>query len=365
MLLIGMGLAGFGSAQVFSVSVPLLTTNFPHQERGKILGINTAIVYIALSFGPFVSGILVSSFGWHSLFLVLLPITALTLCMAVAFIPKHQKNAELSTPFDGAGTIIYIIAASLVLIGISRISDGFYADVVLIIGISISVLFLWWESKHPDPVFPLKIFRENKLFRNSSIAALISYGSSFAVALLLSFYLQNVQNFSSIATGTILIAQPLIMAILTPFTGGLSDRVDPRILATIGMTLTAASLFAFSFLTSTTPLVVIIGILIVLGCGFSLFSSPNMNSIMSSVPDSQAGIASATAGSMRVFGQVVSMAAVMVVFATVLGSAVISAEIAELLLEALSMVFLALGSLCTIGIWFSYNRGKSDPQAQR
>jgi MFS family permease len=164
--------------------------------------------------------------------------------------------------------------------------------------------------------------------------------------------------------GTILIAQPLMMALLTPFTGKLSDRIDPRILATIGMAMTAASLFAFAFLTSTTPLSVIIGILIVLGCGFALFSTPNMNSIMSSVPDSKAGIASATAGSMRVFGQVVSMATVMVVFATVLGSAVISAEVAEQLLTALSMVFSALGCLCTIGIYFSYNRGKSNPQTE-
>ena len=357
-LLTGMALAGFGSAQAFSVAVPLLTTNFPHQERGKILGINTAVVYTGLALGPFISGILVANFGWHSVFLVLLPIIALTLCMAVAIIPKHQKSADFdnSNPFDKFGTIFYIISASLVLIGISRISDGSYAGVMLILGLSISVLFLWWESKQSDPVFPINIFRENKLFRNSSLAALINYGSSFAVTLLLSFYLQNVRDFSSITTGIILIAQPIIMALLTPFTGRLSDRIDPRILATIGMTMTAASLFAFAFLTSTTPLPVIIGILFVLGCGFALFSSPNMNSIMSSVPDSQAGIASAAAGSMRVFGQVVSMAAVMVVFSTVLGSVVISAEVAGPLLKALSMVFSALGTLCTIGIYFSYTR---------
>jgi len=364
LLLIGMAVAGFGSAQVFSVSVPLLTTNFPYRERGKILGINTAIVYTAMALGPFFSGILIASFGWHSLFLALLPITALPLCLAVAIIPKHQKNAEThnSKPFDGFGTIIYIIAGSLVLVGISRISDGSYASIVLIIGIGLSALFLWWETKHPDPVFPIHIFKENKLFRNSSIAALINYGSSFGVTLLLSFYLQNVRDFSSVTTGTILIAQPLIMAILTPFTGKLSDGIDPRVLATIGMIMTAASLFAFAFLTSTTPLFIIIGILIMLGCGFAFFSSPNMNSIMSSVPDSEAGIASATAGSMRVFGQVVSMAAVMVVFATVLGSVVISGEIADSLLRALSMVFSALGVLCTIGIWFSYNRGKQIPR---
>jgi len=363
-LLIGMALAGFGSAQVLSVAIPLLTTSFPHQERGKILGINTAVTYTSLALGPFIGGILVANFGWPSLFFVLLPITTLVLCLAIRIIPKMQKNTESQNakPFDGAGSILYISAASFVLIGISRISNGGYASIVLLIGITLSVLFLWWESKHPDPVFPISTFRENKIFRNSSLAALINYASSFAVALLLSFYLQNVQNFSSITTGTILVTQPLIMAVLTPFAGRLSDRIDPRILATIGMAMTAASLFAFSFLTSTTPLWVIIAILLILGSGFALFSSPNMNSIMSSVPNSQAGIASATAGTMRVFGQVTSMAAVMVVFATILGSVVISAEIAEALLEALSMTFLALGILCMFGIYFSYARGTQPPK---
>jgi len=363
-LLIGMALAGFGSAQIFSVGIPLLTTNFPIQERGKVLGISTAVIYVALALGPFISGVLVENFGWHSLFLILLPITALPLCLTIAILPKLQKNTTFHDPrpFDGIGSVIYIIAASLVLVGISRISDGSYASIILIIGISISALFLWWESQHPDPIFPINIFRENKIFRNSSLAALINYGSSFAVTLLLSFYFQNVRDFSSIATGTILITQPIIMAVLTPFAGRLSDRVDPRILATTGMAMTAASLFAFSFLTSTTPLWVIIGILLILGSGFALFSSPNMNSIMSSVPDSEAGIASATAGTMRVFGQVVSMAAVMVVFATVLGSVVISAEIAEPLLKALSMTFTALGALCIFGIYFSYARGTQLPR---
>ena len=360
-LLVGMAIGGLGSAQVFSVAIPLLTTNFPRQERGKVIGINTAVVYTALALGPFIGGVLISAFGWHSVFWILLPTIALAFAFAIRVIPKLPKIVPNTTkPFDGLGVVVYIIAASLVLTGISRITEGPDAIIMLIIGVAISVLFLWWEIKQPDPLFPIHIFIENKLFRNSSLAALINYGSSFAVVLLLSFYLQSVREFTSIEAGTILIAQPLTMATLTPFTGKLSDRVDPRILATAGMTMTAISLFAFSFLTSTTSLWIIIGILIFLGCGFALFSSPNMNSIMSSVPDTQAGIASATAGSMRVFGQVVSMSAVMVAFAAILGSVVISPEVATPLLKALSTVFIVLGFLCTVGIWFSYTRGKSD-----
>ena len=360
-LLIGMALGGLGSAQVFAVAIPLLTTNFPRQERGKIIGINTAVVYTALAIGPFIGGILISAFGWHSIFWILLPTIVIAFALAIRVIPKLPKTVQNTTkPFDGLGTVVYIIAASLVLTGISRITEGSDAIIMLLVGIVISVFFLWWEVKHPDPLFPINIFVKNKLFRNSSLAALINYGSSFAITLLLSFYLQSVREFTSIAAGTILIAQPLIMATLTPFAGKLSDRVDPRILATAGMAMTTISLFAFSALTSTTPLWIIIGILIFLGCGFAFFASPNMNSIMSSVPDAQAGIASATAGSMRVFGQVVSMSAVMVAFAAILGSVVISPEVAAPLLKAISIVFIALGFLCTVGIWLSFARGKSN-----
>jgi MFS family permease len=229
---------------------------------------------------------------------------------------------------------------------------------MLVTGLCITILFFFFFLKQQDPLFPINIFCENKLFIHSALAALINYGSSFAVTLLLSFYLQNVRGFTSITAGTILIAQPLIMAVLTPCTGKLSDRIDPRILATSGMVMTTVALFAFSFLTKTTPIWIVVCTLCFLGCGFAFFSSPNMNSIMSSVPDKQAGIAAATAGSMRVFGQVISMATVMVIFSTVLGSVVISAELADSLLRALSMVFLVLGLLCTVGVWFSYARGK-------
>jgi len=360
MLLIGMALTGFGSAQVLSVSVPLLTTNYPFKERGKVIGINTAAVYVAASLGPFIGGVLATYFGWHSLFQIMLPACLLAFCIAWFVLPKTSPRSDArKVPFDVFGAFLYIIAAFLVLIGIIRITDGTYVVVILLIGLIISALCLWWEMKHPDPVFPINLFRESKIFRNSSLAALINYGSTYAVALLLSFYLQHVREFSSAAAGTILITQPIVMAMLTPLFGRLSDRIDPRILATIGMAIIAASLFFLSLLTNITPIWMIISILIILGCGFAVFSSPNMNSIMSSVPDKYAGSASATAGSMRVFGQLISMAVVTIAFSSMLGSVIISKEIAEQLLNVQSLVFVALGLLCTIGIWFSYARGKS------
>ena len=359
MLLLGMALGGFGSAQIFSVSVPLMTTNFPRKERGKVIGINTAVVYAALACGPFIGGMLAHHFGWHSVYLVLLPVCLLSFCVAWTVIPKTIPQDVQKVPFDWFGVFSYITAAALLIIGITRITEGTYAIVILLVGIVASVLCLRFEMKSPDPVFPIDLFQKSKLFRNSSLATLINYGATFAVTLLLSFYLQNVRGFSSDVAGTILIAQPIVMAILTPLSGRLSDRIDPRIPATIGMIITAAALFALSLLTNTTPIWIVVLILMVLGCGVGIFSSPNMNSIMSSVPDRYAGTASATAGTMRVFGQVVSVATFTVIFAAMLGSVVISQEIAEQLLNALSFVFIVLGLLCSIGVWFSYARGKN------
>ena len=127
--------------------------------------------------------------------------------------------------------------------------------------------------------------------------------STYAVTFLLSLYLQYIRLLSPQAAGTILLAQPLLMAVTAPFAGKLSDRIEPRVLATAGMTIVTFCLFLLSFIGVDTPLLVIVMILMVLGLGYGIFSSPNMNSIMSSVENKQAGIASATAATMRVLGQ--------------------------------------------------------------
>ena len=361
MLLVGMALGGFGSAGLLSTAVPLLTTYFPRRERGKVIRINAAIIFTALVLGPFIGGIFISAFGWHSLFWMVCSVTAVSLCLAICIIPKLPKISREppSHPFDRLGTVLYIIALSLVLIGASRITEESYAISILAIGIVMSLLFLWWEGKHPDPLFPTSIFAKNKFLRSSSLAACIMYGSSFAVALLLSFYLQSVRDFASIEAGAILIVQPLVMVMLTPYAKRLSDRFDPRFFAATGMAMTAISLFVFATLTNTAPLWAVISILIILGCALALFSSSNKTSLMSSVPSSHVDIASRAAESMHVLGPVMSMTIVVIVFTATLGSVVISPETAFPLFKALSMISLILGVLCTAGIWFSFPRMKS------
>jgi len=356
-ILAGMAVAGFGSAMTFATSVPLLTTNYPLRERGKVIGINTAVVYIGLSSGPFIGGILTDAFGWRALYLVAVPAALAALAAGVLFVPRDAGlKQDQRLRFDAAGTAVYAAGLLLLILGASRLPE-FWAVVLVIAGTAGIAGFLMWEGRVANPIFPVRTFVGNRPFTYSNIAALINYSSTYAITFLLSMYLYYIQGFSTAAAGTVLVAQPVMMAVMTPIAGRLSDRIEPRLLATAGMAIVAAGLFALAFVGWDTPVAAIVGVLLFLGFGYGVFSSPNMNSIMSSVADSRAGIASATAGTMRVLGQIASMAIAMTAFSVVIGTVVISPEVADELLRAISASFVVFGCLCTAGIWFSYARG--------
>ena len=188
--------------------------------------------------------------------------------------------------------------------------------------------------------------------------ALINYSATFALTFLLSLYLQYIKNMAPQYAGSILIAQPIVMAFFSPLAGRLSDRIEPRLIASAGMMMTAMGLFSFVFISTGTSIAVIVLTLAFLGFGFSLFSSPNMNAIMSAVEKRYFGIASGTVATMRLLGQMASMAITMVVFVVFIGREPISLSNYDQFLKSLRVAFLIFSSLCTIGILFSMFRGE-------
>lgn len=186
---------------------------------------------------------------------------------------------------------------------------------------------------------------------------MINYSATFAVGFLLSIYLQVVQGYNSQAAGLILLSQPVIMALLSPFAGALSDRVEPRIVASLGMALTTAGLFVFCFLTTGTPIWLVIVNLMLLGTGFALFSSPNSNSIMGSVEKKFYGVASSTMGTMRLSGQALSMAIVTLLLALYVGNVQLSQASTDLLVQGTRTAFVVFTVICFGGIFASLARG--------
>lgn len=352
---------GIGSAMMFVTGLALLTRVYPPQDRGKAIGINIAVVYIGLSLGPVLGGLFTNYLGWPSIFWFTVPIGILTLLIVLLKLKDEWADA-MGEKFDFVGSAFYSVALFLLMYGFSLLpnTSGIW---MLIIGILLLIGFVKWELGNSSPVFNMKLFK-NYTFAFSSLAALINYSSTFAVSLLLSYYLQYIKAFDAQTTGLILVAQPVIMAIVAPMAGRLSDRKDPQLLAAIGMAITTVGLFILSFLNQDTRLELIILALVILGLGFGFFSSPNTNAIMGSVERKYYGIASATVSSMRLIGQTFSVGIVTLVFAFVMGPIVISPESYDLLLKSIPICFTIFTIMCFIGIFAAKAKRNSNNVAK-
>ena len=350
---------GFGSAMIFGTGVALLTSVFPAQERGKALGINVAAAYTGLSVGPFVGGLLTLHFGWRSIFLVNVPLGLMAFALISAKLKEEWAEAE-GEKFDLTGSIIYCFGLTAVIYGFSSFSrwGAMLSACLILAGILGIFAFIAWEMKVPNPVLNVNLFRGNRAFALSNLAALINYSATFAVGFFLSLYLQYIRKFNPQVAGAILVFQPVVMAVCSPFAGRLSDRIEPRIVASTGMALTAVGLFLLTLLHGNSSLGFIIADLILLGLGFALFSSPNTNAVMSSVEKRFYGVAAGTLGTMRLTGQMLSMGIAMLIFAIHIGHTQITPEYYPLLLKSTRSAFLLFGILCSGGAFASLARGK-------
>ena len=326
----------------------------PVAERGRALGIYTTAVYLGLSLGPFLGGFLTQHFGWQSIFLVNVPIGFFTIVLILMYLKGEWADSQ-GEMFDLGGAIQYGLALTCIMYGFSLLPDagGF---LLLIAGAAILAWFVARELRIPFPLMDISLWTKNRAFAFSNLAALINYSATFAVTFFLSLYLQYVRDIDPWYAGTILIIQPVMQAVLSPFTGRLSDRMPPAWIASGGMALTAVGLVALAFLDSTTPVPVLMLILAVIGIGFGIFSSPNVNAIMSSVQKKYLGIASGTLGTMRLIGQMLSMGIATMILAIYIGRTQITTSQYRQLLSGMKSGFLIFSVLCIIGIAFSLVR---------
>ncbi len=348
-------LQGIGGAMLFATSVAIVTQVYGPGERGWALGITIATVYAGLSIGPFLGGILTDHFGWPAIFLVNVPIGLLTIALTLWGV-RHEWADAAGERFDFGGAVIYGVMLFTLIFGMLLLPDP--AGLAWIaLALCAAVVFYRWEKRTASPLIDFSVFMNNRTFVFSNIAAMINYGATFGVGVLLSLYLQYIQGFSAETAGLILIAQPVIQTLISPVAGRLSDRIEPRIVATAGMALTTLGLSFFIFLTPATPLYVIVVSLMVLGLGYGFFSSPNTNAIMSSAQARHLGIASGMVATMRSLGQLLSMAIAMFCFAIFIGPVTITPAAYPALMTSVTVAFAVFTVLCIIGVGASYVRG--------
>jgi EmrB/QacA subfamily drug resistance transporter len=349
-------LQGIGASMTSSTGVAILTSVFSTGERGRVLGINVAAVYSGLSCGPFLGGLLTHYFGWRSIFMANVPLGFLITIFTFWKLKGEWTEAE-GEKFDFTGSLLYSVTLVAIMYGFSML-PGIGGAFLILLGVLGAWAFVKWEIKSKSPIFDMDLFRNNRVFAFSNLAALINYSATFAVGFLLSLYLQFIKGFHPQEAGVILISQPIVQALLSPFAGRLSDRIEPRMVASTGMTLTAVGLFLFTFLNEKTTTPFIIANLILLGLGFALFSSPNTNAVMSSIEKRFYGVASGTLGTMRATGMMLSMGMVMLIFALYIGRTQITPSNYPLFIKSVKAAFLIFSALCLAGIFASLSRGR-------
>lgn len=355
-LLIFRILQGIGGAMIFVTGLAIITSAFPPQERGKAIGINLASVYIGLSLGPVLGGFLTQYFGWRSLFYSMIPLGVLIIVISTWKL-KDEWAVCKGEKFDFKGSILYSIALVMLMYGFSILPSAL-GFTMLILGILGLVGFVICELRVESPVLNIKLFK-NTTFAFSNLAALINYSATFAVVFLLSLYLQYIKGFQADYAGLILIVQPVLMALLSPFAGRLSDRFEAQIIASAGMALCTIGLAFFVFIDANTSIAFIMVGLSILGIGFAFFSSPNTSAIMGSVQKKFYGVASAMVSTMRLIGQMLSMGIALMAFSLFMGQVQITPAQYPGLLHSIHVVFIICTVMCLLGIFASLARGKT------
>ncbi|MDO5845846.1 MAG: MFS transporter [Methanocorpusculum sp.] len=352
-------LAGCGISLVMITSLAILTRVFPKNKRGFIIGINTAMVYIGLSLGPVLGGVMTEAFGWQSLFMLMTP---LVLCSAaLLFFFLQQEFTEPVPHVDVFGACLYAAAVFCLMYGLSTITEWGSAFLAAA-GVILLIVFVWFELRQAYPILNVRLFFTNKRFARSAYAALLNYAAVYGVVYFVSLYLQSVGRLTPTETGLIMLFQPLIQAVMTPVAGKISDRVDPKYLVTAGMSLTVAGVLLLAGL-GLTPLgdaqyITITQVFI--GLGAALFAAPNTSAIMGSVRAAEYSTASGIVAVVRQLGMLLSMAVCMASISFIVGGEELLGEgmHAEFMFAMRTAMVICAG-FAVAGVFFSWFRGEN------
>lgn len=348
---------GLGGSMIFGTATAILTSVYPAQERGRALGLAVAATYTGMSVGPLLGGWTVGYFGWQAAFL-LNALLGVVLSAVVFLRLKGEWAHARGERFDFAGSVIYSTAMVMLIYALS-VLPALWAFGLIALALLGLAVFVRWEMGLEFPVMKVELFRHNPVFVLSNIAALVNYSATFAVSFLLSLYLQYIGGFSAEHAGLILMAQPVMMALCSPVAGRFSDKIEPRIVASVGMGLTAIGLAMLSFLGHHASVTWVFASLFVLGAGFGLFSSPNTNAVMSAVARQSYGVAAGTLGTMRLTGQALSLGLVLLLFSLYIGRVQITPANYDLFVKTVHLAFAISAVICFVGIFASAARGKT------
>ena len=348
-------LQGIGGAMVFGTGMAIVSQVFAQHGRGMALGLNSTSVYLGLTCGPPIGGWLTEWWSWHAVFVAPLPLTVL--CAVLVAIHVRETERQRDQKLDGVGSLLFIAASSLFFIGLSelpKLSGGLLA----VTGLLLLAGFIYQQEHSAYPLIRPRRMVQNLTFFRSIQASFLMYAANYPLQFLLSLYLQYIRGLSPAEAGQLMLLQALMMAVLAPLAGRLSDRLEPRIPATLGCVLFATGFLILALLDQDSGLTQVVIALLVMGTGFGLFSSPNNNGALSVVPHDKLSIASSLLNISRTLGNMLGMAVVVFLFNLLIGNAQLTPEQFPALIWLLEIAFVLCSGYALLAAWRSWSRGR-------
>ncbi len=346
---------GICAAMITSTSFAMLNSVFPQEKRGRAIGVVVSSVYLGISAGPTLAGLMVQYLNWRWIFYSAVPVELAAFLFALTRLKGEWADAQ-GERFDWFGSVLYMASLASIIVGIVEIHQFKYARWCAVGGIAGMAIFFMYEMRIDSPLIPLKRVFANKIFMYSNLATWLNYAASFGVTFFFSIYLQVVREISPRNAGFILVCQPLLQAACAPFAGRMADRYQPAWIATAGMSICTIGLALSSMLTATTPFIMIYGILVVMGLGFGFFSTPNSTAIMGSITHKDYGLASSIIATMRTIGMLTSMTIITALLSYYLGNQQVTPATGEQFVSTMHTTMILFSVMGLFAIFLSTGR---------
>lgn len=380
MLILSRVVQGAGAAMVQGNAMAMALAVFPGSERGKVIGLNMSAVGLGSIAGPIVGGLLVTTFGWRSIFVVTGGIGLFALVVGSTILDGRRFAPESTDGrhprFDWLGAGLSAIAMLVFLLVMTNGYQSGWLSPLIVLGMAafavFAVAFVWWELRFPSPLFELRLFKR-RVFAFAAGAAWMSFLGAASLMFVMPFFLQEILGYSPREVGLILIPSAVCMAVIAPLAGRLSDRFGWRWFTIGGLTVSITAMLTFSATLSVgTSIALVIPVMMLRFVGHALFNSPNANSLFSEVERSRYGAVSALTQVIRNSGSVTGIAIVTMVIAGTMSSmgfepsldAVSAGDdaLAEAFMAGARRGFLVLSGLLVVALAFSiFKEGKVDP----
>ncbi|WP_174591364.1 MFS transporter [Methanocella conradii] len=355
---------GLGASIVYSINTAMLVQAFPRNERGRALGFIGTIVAIGSIAGPILGGLITDSLGWQYIFFINVPVGVVLVAAALKYLRLSETPTKIKgMDWSGAAALILTMSSLMLLLGSLADCNGITLEMWVYSAIFLASIaaFVYAEGQHPNPIIDLSAFKV-KAFTFANMSTMISFTAFSMFIISMPFFLEISLGYTASQVGQMLLAIPLITAVVAPMSGWLYDKFQSTYHSSLGMLIMAGGMFLISVAASTLNPIFLLACFAIFGFGNALFTSPNNTEVMSALPLNKSGTASSMLATIRNFGNSVGISLASVILYLQLRQHGFSGQVISaspvLMQQAVQVVLIIGGVLCLCGVCTSLIVGR-------